>query len=249
MNNDINSLKLLINNLQLSVNNITQSFNNIKKIYQNSNNNLNIEYKEIDNTEILNKINNCYKYIDEQIEDLYIKTLNNEFIKKYIDDVDKKILNLINDNTEFNKIINQKLNNNIDNDLIIKNNIFINEQLENFSLKIDNLEFNKNQGLRNDEIHKIKNIIHSQEDIYNNIHYDIKEVKSDCNLLRNKIIDNFDDVIEITKNLQNQINEYKLNTNIEDLKNEINLLKNDNEMLKKSMKLILDKLKDKKLII
>ena len=83
MNNEI-ELKQLVNNLQQSVNNITQSFNNIKKIYQNSNNNLNIEIKDIDNTEIYNKIDNCYKYID----DIYIKTINNELIKKYIDSVD-----------------------------------------------------------------------------------------------------------------------------------------------------------------
>ena len=245
MINDYNSLKQLVNNLQLSVNNITSSFQNIQYIYKNSNNNLNIEYKDVD-----------------------IKTINEELIKKYIDDIDEKIHNLQIDNDEYYKIMNEKLNNidfsyenkninvlkdkinnlqlernnNIDNDLIIKNNIYINQQLDEFNNRLDDIQFNSSNNLRQDEIYKVRDVIHSQKDIYLCINDDIKLIKNDCNLLRSKILDNFEDIIYITKNLQKEINELKLNANIEDLKNEINLLKNDNDKLKSGMKLILSKI-------
>ena len=243
MNNDINNLKQLINNLQLSVNNITTSFQKIQQIYKNSNNNL------LDNNELINKIDDCYKYIDKQIEDLYIKTINDELIKKYIYDVEDKIKNLQIDNDEYFKLMNEKLNNNnndnnninelkekinnlqkqknnnIDNDLIIKNNLYINEKLDEFNNRLDDIQFNNTNNLRQDEIYKVRDIIHSQNDIYKCINDDIKLIKNDCNLLRNKIIDNFEDIIYITKNLQNQINELKLNTNIEELKMKFKKLK------------------------
>ena len=81
-------------------------------------------------------------------------------------------------------------------------------------------QFNNTNNLRQDEIYKVRDIIHSQNDIYKCINDDIKLIKNDCNLLRNKIIDNWEEIIYITKNLQNQINELKLNTNIEELKQE-----------------------------
>ena len=232
MINEYNSLKSLINNLQISVNNISSSFQNIQKIYQYSNNNLNIDYK------------------DNRIDDCYIKTIYNELIKNYINEIDDKIKNLINDNNEFNKIINEKLNNNINSDLIIKNNLYINEKLDEFTERIDDLQFNKNNGLRTDEIYKIKELIYSKDDLYKD---DIKQIKLDCNLIRDKILDNWIEIINITKNLQNQINEILINyNNINDFKNEINLLKDENkntkndiEKLKQAMKILLDKVNKK----
>ena len=86
MNKDILNLKQLVNNLQISVNTISSSFQNIQKIYQVSNNNLNTEH---------NNYNECYKYIDDQIEDLKkfndIKNINNDIIKQYVEIVDGKI--------------------------------------------------------------------------------------------------------------------------------------------------------------
>ena len=231
MNRDYNTLKSLVNNLQISVNTLSSSFQNIQNIYKNSNNNLNIEPIIINN-------NDQNKYIDDQI---------NNTIKQYIDTIDIKIKKLISDNNEFTKLITDKINNNkeIDkadlNDLIIKNNLYINQKMDDFTDRIDNLEFNNNQSLRTDEIIKIKSLIHSQDDIYKCMNDDIKEVKNDCKLLRDKIIDNWCEVIEITKILQNQLNENKISIKNEiallkdiynDLKNDYEKLKNDNEKLK-----------------
>ena len=65
--------------------------------------------------------------------------------------------------------------------------------------RIDNIEFNNNNGLRVDEIHKIKNLIYSEDDTY--LKDEIKNVKSDYNLLRNRLLDNWEEVISITKNI------------------------------------------------
>jgi archaellum component FlaC len=105
-------------------------------------------------------------------------------------------------------MINDKINNlksnNVDssvNDLIIKNNIYINDRLDCFNDRLDNIEFGGGNQLRADEIIKIKSLIHSQDDTYKYINNDIKEVKNDCNLLRNKLLDNYDNIIDITKNI------------------------------------------------
>ena len=235
-------MEQLVKNLQISVNQLTSSFQNIQQIYKNSNNNLNVEHN----------ISIDYKYIDD-------------YVKQYIDKVDDKIKKLINDNNELNKIITEKINNNINNpqvdnsDLIIKNNLYINERIENFNDRLDNFEFNKTNGLRTDEINKIKSLIHSQDDIYKCINDDIKDVKNDCNILRNRIIDNWTDIIDITKILQNNFTEFKNNINLDEikslkleidlikdiyncLKNDYEILKEDNNKLKSGMKLILDKI-------
>ena len=238
MNNkdrDYITLKSLVNNLQISVNTLSSSFQNIQNIYKNSNNNLNIEPIIINN-------NDQNKYIDDQI---------NNIIKQYIDTIDIKIKKLISDNNEFTKLITEKINNNknidieIDkadlNDLIIKNNLYINQKMDDFTDRIDNLEFNNNQGLRTDEISKIKSLIYSEQNIYKCINDDINNIRNDCSLLRNKIIDNWCEIIEITKILQNQLNENKISIKNEiallkdiynDLKNDYEKLKNDNEKLK-----------------
>ena len=62
---------------------------------------------------------------------------------------------------------------------------------------MDNYEFNNNNSLRTDEIHKIKTLIYSEDDSY--LKDEIKSVNNNCNLLRNKILDNWTDVIDITK--------------------------------------------------
>ena len=76
---------------------------------------------------------------------------------------------------------------------------------------------------------------------------------SRINLLRNKILDNWTDVIDITKNIQNQLNEYKIkyellkNSN-EDIKfnydEEIKLLKQDNILIKDYIEEVKMKLND-----
>jgi hypothetical protein len=103
-------------------------------------------------------------------------------------------------------MINEKLNNiknnNVDssiNDLIIKNNLYITDRLDCMTDRMDNYEFNNNNSLRTDEIHKIKTLIYSEDDTY--LKDEIKSVNNNCNLLRNKMLDNYDDIIDITKNL------------------------------------------------
>ena len=256
-------MEQLVINLQLSVNTLSKSFQNIQNIYKNSNSNLNIEPVIINNkcdcnTYIDEKAYNCYKYIDNQIEEYNNKTVNNQLIQNYIDIIDEKIKNLIIDNNEFNNIINQKLNNNIDNDLIIKNNLYITEKLDEYDNRLNDIQFNSSNQLRTDEILKVRDIIHSQNDIYKCINDDIKNIKLDQNLLRDKIIDNWEDIINLTKTLQNQLTENKINikneidllkdiyndlkNDYEKLKNDNELLKNDNNKLKNAIKIILDKI-------
>ena len=232
--------------------------NIIDEKIKNNNNIIDEKIKKIGNNNYDNiideKINNNNNIIDEKINFFDII-------------IDEKIKKMINNNNNNN-------NNNVDNDLIINNNLYINEKLEEFNNRLDNIQYNSGNNLRQDEIYKIRDIIHSQESTYKCINEDIKQIKNDYNLLRNKQIDYFEEVDYILKSLQNQNIEFKkkyeilkslnddndltfmskddfnnsysiLNSSFNNSKIEIDILKEDNDKIKKSMRLILDKINKK----
>jgi hypothetical protein len=125
---------------------------------------------------------------------------------------------------------NQNTNNN---DLIIKNNIYINDKLDEFDVRLKNTESNV---LRPDEVYRIKNIINTQDDIYKTINNDIKKVQLSNDILRDKYIDNVESNIIIQNSLKDEIKE---------LKNEIAILKDDNTKFKLALKMVMDKLNKK----
>lgn len=129
-----------------------------------------------------------------------------------------------------------EMNNN--NDLITRNNLYINNRLEEFNNKLNNLEYN---GLRTDEIYRIKSIIHSQDDIYKCINDDIKNVKLQNDILRDKYIDLVESNTIINNNLKEKIInlENKINTQDDDIK----FLKEENAKFKIALKMLLDRSK------
>lgn len=127
-------------------------------------------------------------------------------------------------------------NTTIDNDLIIKNNLFINEKLDEFDAKLQNVEYN---NLRPDEIYRVRNIINTQDSVFKCINDDINNCKLENKLLINKHIDNIKSVILINNNLNEKIInlENKINTYEEDIK----FLKEENAKFKIALKMLMDK--------
>ena len=149
-----------------------------------------------------------------------------EFVKK----TDERFNNLkINNNQNIN-------NTTIDNDLITRNSLYINDRLDEIKARIDNLEYN---NLRPDEVYRIKNIINTQDEIYKCINDDIKKVKLDNEILRDKHIDTIETNTIINKNLNEKIInlESKINTYEEDIK----FLKEENAKFKIALKMLMDK--------
>jgi hypothetical protein len=188
--------------------------------------------------------NACSFYDNELMNDLIddqnIKNENVTFKNKpKIEDVD----NISNMGINYNNILlyliiafqdyvksNKNINNN---DLIIKNNIYINDKLDEFDVRLKNTESN---NLRPDEIYRIKNIINSQDSVYKCINDDINNVKLQNDILRDKQIDHFETNTLINNSLKDEIKE---------LKNEIAILKDDNTKFKLALKMVMDKLNKK----
>jgi hypothetical protein len=185
------------------------------------------------------------KLEDDLIDDENIKGKNTTFKNKpKLDDV-----NLLNEGIiyetvnlyllmafqEFVKKTDQrieKLENN-DNSLIKKNNLYINDRLDEIIVRLDNIEFN---GLRIEDVYRIKNIINTQDEIYRTINNDIKKVQLSNDILRDKYIDNVESNIIIQNSLKDKI---------VGLENEINELKEENIKFKLALKMIMGKI-DKK---
>lgn len=128
---------------------------------------------------------------------------------------------------------NDNKNNTIDNDLITRNSLYINDRFDEIKARIDNIEYN---NLTPENVYRIKNIINTQDDIYKCINTDINNCKLDNQLLRDKYIDTIESNTIINKNL---------NEKIINLENEISNLKSDISNLKSALKLVLNRL-DKK---
>jgi hypothetical protein len=136
----------------------------------------------------------------------------------------------------FQQYVKDNQNNNIDNSTITKNNLYINDRLDEIKVRLDNVEYN---NLRPDDVYRIKNIINSQDSVYKCINDDINNCKLEYQLLRDKYIDTVESNSIINKNLNEKIInlENKINTQNED----INFLKEENAKMKIALKMLLDR--------
>lgn len=120
-----------------------------------------------------------------------------------------------------------------DNSIIKKNYLYYNDRLDEINVRLDNIEYN---NLTPENVYRIKNIINTQDEVYKCINDDIKKVKLENDILRDKYIDYVESNIIINKNL---------NDKVIGLQNEINELKEENIKFKLALKMIMNKL-DKK---
>lgn len=120
-----------------------------------------------------------------------------------------------------------------DNSIIKKNYLYYNDRLDEINVRLDNIEYN---NLSPENVYRIKNIINTQDEVYKCINDDIKKVKLENDILRDKYIDYVESNIIINNNLKDKVI---------GLQNEINELKEENIKFKLALKMIMNKL-DKK---
>ena len=182
---------------------------------------------------------------DNLIDDKNIKNKDVTFKNKIkLEEVE----NISNMGIDYNKILLyliiafqeyiKKNDNNNDKTLITRNNLYFNDRLDEIKIRLDNIEYN---NLRVDEVYRIKNIINTQDEVYKCINEDIKKVRLDNEILRDKHIEYVESNILINNNLKEKITnlENKINTYEEDIK----FLKEENIKFKAALKLLLEKKK------
>ena len=184
---------------------------------------------------------NCCSFYDNELDDKLIDdeniknkdvTFKNKSKLEDVNDISNMGINYTNILLYFIMGFQEYIKKN-DNSLITKNNIYINDRLDEIKVRLDNIEYN---NLMPDDVYRIKNIINSQESVYKCINDDINNSKLDYKILRDKYIDNVESNIIINNSLKEEINE---------LKKEIDILKNENVNFKIALKMVLDKLNKK----
>jgi hypothetical protein len=201
--------------------------------------------------EVYDILPNCCSFYDNELDDKLIddENIKNKDVtfknKPKLEDV-KDISNMGINYTNillyfimaFQSYVKDNQNKNNDNSLITKNNLYINDRLDEIKVRLDNVEYN---NLQPDDVYRIKNIINSQDSVYKCINDDINSVKLQNDILRDKYIDNIESNTIINKNLNEKIInlENKINTQNED----INFLKEENAKFKIALKMLLDRSK------
>ena len=211
-------------NIGLILQEVYEIFPNVCSFYNNS-----LDDDLIDDENIKNK---DVSYINKiKIED--VKDIDNMGI-----DYNTLLMYFIMAFQDYVKSNKNTNNNTIDNDLIIKNNLYVNDKLDEIKVRLDNVEYN---NLRPNEVYRIKNIINTQDEVYKCINDDIKKVRLDNDILRDKHIEYVESNILINNNLKEKITnlENKINTYEEDIK----FLKEENIKFKAALKLLLEKKK------
>lgn len=168
---------------------------------------------------------------DENIKDKNITFKNKPKIEE-IDDIRNQGLDYGKLNLYLLMAFQQYVKEN-DNSIIKKNYLYYNDRLDEINVRLDNIEYN---NLTPENVYRIKNIINTQDEVYKCINDDIKKVKLENDILRDKYIDYVESNIIINNNLKDKVI---------GLQNEINELKEENIKFKLALKMIMNKL-DKK---
>jgi hypothetical protein len=196
--------------------------------------------------EVYEILPNCCSFYDNELDDKLIDdeniknkdvTFKNKPKLKDVENISNMGINYTNILLYFIMAFQEYIKKN-DNSLIKKNNLYLNDRLDEIKVRLDNIEYN---NLRVDEVYRIKNIINTQDEVYKCINDDIKKVRLDNEILRDKHIEYVESNILINNNLKEKITnlENKINTYEEDIK----FLKEENIKFKAALKLLLEKKK------